>query len=459
MQTKGPDLSVNLAGVRFPNPVGVGAIGEHWGHVHDLDTYVERNSKILLDHLKAGAGYIVITGAYITPETEKLVWEKSRMNEVYLQRRTPNVGTRSLKIQAAEPYGTEGFYFLASPFYMDAEFAKATVRRNERMMETLIRKKPKEAPIVANLGGIGSIAETWIDGAKKFEELGADVIEINLGCPLATGLGGSVDAYFSKEYSPYYNGMLVGDHPDLVFDIVSKVVKAVKIPVGVKFSPETGFPRIIGVVRAARDAGAKYVHLYNSAVGIAPPDIYNGGKPTWPNMDGSPFCMASGSFLRVACYKAVAAVGKFVPGIQIAAAGGLVEPKHMIEAMMLGATLVQPTTGVIEQGRGLIRRSISFMKKFMAEQGYDSMEQIISLGQQYIKHNEDVDMRHMQNVIHIHQDKCIKCRRCVDNLCQTLYFEDKTVKVTEDYCVGCGSCIIACPHDALELKVRNPVLV
>ena len=129
------------------------------------------------------------------------------------------------------------------------------------------------------------------------------------------------------------SGSVNGDNPETVYKITKAVADAVSIPVGVKLTPETGFPRIIDVTRAAYSAGAQFVQLFNAAVGMAPPDIYNGGKPKWLYMDGSPFCMASGSFLRIPCYKSVAAVKRYVL-TDIAAAGGFVEPEHFI-AMML----------------------------------------------------------------------------------------------------------------------------
>lgn len=457
METQ-PDLSVNFAGVHFRNPVGVGAIGEHWGHAHTFEQYTELNSEIFLKHVRAGAGYIIMAGAHMTPETEKLVRERSRIIEMPLRRRnnSPTVSCRMLKIEGKEPYGLEGFYFSTSPFYLDAGFGRYTEKRNVMMMETLRKKKPDDVPLVINLGGISNVAESWIDGAQFFEELGADMIEINVGCPLPTGLDRAVDSYFSGEYLPICQGMLIGDKPELVREIVSRVSNAVNIPVGIKLSPETGFPRIVEIAQAARDAGAKFVQLFNAAVGIAPPDIYNSGKPLWPFMDGNPFTMASGSFLRVACYKDVAAVARFVPNLQIAAAGGLVEPKHMIEAMMLGATLVQPCTGIIEQGNGLLRQTLRFMKNFMVEQGYNSLEQIIGMGQRYIKYNQDIDMMPNQTIIQIDREKCVKCHRCVDNICQALYIdENKELQVHPDICSGCGGCTLACRYGALTLVLRE----
>jgi dihydroorotate dehydrogenase len=295
-----PDLSVNFGGIHFRNPIGVGAIGEHWGHAGNQEQYVELNSEIFMKHVKAGAGYIIMAGANVRPETAKMIRERSRTVENPMRRNenSPGVGLRMLKIEGEAPYGVEGFYFITSPFYLDTKFCEMTEKRNVIMMETLRKKKPDDVPLVINLGGIGSVAESWVDGAQFFEALGADMIEINVGCPLPTGLDYAVDGYFTGNYTPLCNGMLIGDRPELVQEIVGKVAEAVKIPVGVKLSPETGFPRIIEIARVARNAGAKFVQLFNAAVGIAPPDIYHGGRPSWPYMDDSPFCMASGSFLR-----------------------------------------------------------------------------------------------------------------------------------------------------------------
>ncbi len=170
------------------------------------------------------------------------------------------------------------------------------------------------------------------------------------------------------------------------------MVAAVKIPVGAKFSAEVGFPRIVDMARRVKAAGAKYIHVGGAAVGIAPPDIYNGGKPLWPFIDGNPFCLTSGSWMRRVCYRDVAAVARFVPGLDIVASGGLVTPEHCVEAMMLGATVTQLCAGVMEQGRSLLRRSNAFLQDFLAEQGYSGAQELIGLGQPYIKYPEDVDL-------------------------------------------------------------------
>jgi dihydropyrimidine dehydrogenase (NAD+) subunit PreA len=267
----------------------------------------------------------------------------------------------------------------------------------------------------------------------------------------------AVEDFFEKSFPARWMGAVIGLHPDIVENIAREVAKAVNIPVGVKLSPETGFPHIVGLAKRIRDVGAKFISTVNCAIGIAPPDIYNRGKPLWPFTDGNPFVGATGSWLRLSSYKHVAAIARFAPGIDIAGAGGLVTPEHCVEIMMLGAQQVQLCTGILEQGRSLLRRSHSFLKRFLVEQGYQSVDKIIGLGQQSIKYLEEVDTLAGEVIAITDETKCTNCGVCADNFCVARYMEDGELKVNKENCSGCGYCMIGCPVDAIRLeKIARP---
>ncbi|MFH1652002.1 MAG: tRNA-dihydrouridine synthase, partial [Chloroflexota bacterium] len=358
-----PDFHVTMAGVPFPSPLGVAAVGNHWGRAlyREPENYAEANAGILLKHVRAGAGFIYVTGTFVREETVARLHESARAEE--RPSRAKGIGRRVLRAgEHNAPYGVEGLYLVTAPFWITAEEEKMATPAREQLMKLLKQKKPADVPIIANCGGLGDLPETYVDSARRWEELGADMVEINLSCPQPPAMKGAVEDFFAEKFPARFMGSLVGDNPDLAEKIIRAVVKAVRIPVGVKLSPENGFPRVVGTVRMIRDAGAKFVQVFNSATGIAPPDIYQRGKPRWPFADGNPFCLAAGSWLRVLCYRDVAAISRFVPGIDVGASGGLVAPEHCIEAMMLGARLTQLCTGIVEQGRDLLRRSRSFLK-------------------------------------------------------------------------------------------------
>lgn len=67
----------------------------------------------------------------------------------------------------------------------------------------------------------GCEADVMAEAAKLNEDMGADVIDINYGCPVKKVVNGNAGSALMK-------------HPDLALKIVESVVKAVKIPVTVK---------------------------------------------------------------------------------------------------------------------------------------------------------------------------------------------------------------------------------
>lgn len=209
------------------------------------------------------------------------------------------------------------------------------------------------------------------------------------------------------------------------------------------------------MVRDIRDAGGTWVSTLNGALGITPPDIYNQGKPLWPFCDGSPFVMTTGPWLRRDCYKFVAGLTKYVPGIDIMAAGGIFAPEHCVEAMMLGAKLAGLCTGVIYKGRNLIRRCNAFINSFMQEQGYEKIEDIVGLAQKYIIPLEEVDLMVGKVIAQLDSSKCTGCGICLDNMCVAFYPEDGFVKIKEENCNGCGGCVIMCPVNAIKLVLKE----
>jgi dihydropyrimidine dehydrogenase (NAD+) subunit PreA len=446
---KEPNLSIIFAGIDFISPIGVGPIGRPWGK----NLTPEEHAEVLLRHLEAGAGYICIpTCCHLSETTISKLKEMARPESKTSPLQPKQ--TRTMKIQTSTgSHQVEGMYLLISPFWNDINSTNIASIHSQELTKILIKKKPRNVRLIANVYGLSNLPESWIDGAKKWEDFGVDLIEINVSCGMPAGMGDSVEDFSHKRFPPRFQGMLIGDHPDIVENITREVVKAVKIPVGVKLSPETGFPRIIEFARRVRDAGGKWIQVMNMGVGIAPPNIYNRGKPLWPFADGNPFVSVSGSLLRPQCYKNVAGIAKYVQGIDIAAAGGLMVPEHIVEVMMLGARLTQLCTGVIERGRKLITLCDSFLKKFMVEQSYQTIEEIIGLGQQYIKYNEDIDLMAGKIVAETDELKCTGCGICIDNICIARYWDRGIAKTRKDKCAGCGGCMLACPVDAINLKI------
>lgn len=450
-------MDVTLAGVRFKSPIGMAPIGggSHFGRPDaDQDREEAISLQFLLEHVRAGSSYLYLNFSYLTEATLLKLLERAGPRG-----RSDSLGPAGERFVRAStpaaPYGVEGLYSTVSPGpnTPSLEREESILLSQRRMIETL--RKSAGVPIIGGVIGCGGLPDAYVDAARKCEELGVDLIELNFHCPLQAGMRDGVENALGRRFPAFSQGGLMAEHPDAVEEIVREVVRAVATPVGAKFSAEVGFPRIVGLARRIRDAGAKYINVGGAAVGIAPPDIYNRGRPLWPFVDGNPFCLTSGSWMRRVCYRDVAAVARFVPGLDIAASGGLVAPEHCIEAMMLGATLTQLCTGVMEQGRSFLGRSNAFLRDFLTDQAYAGAQDLIGLGQPYIKYPEDVDMMSGQIISALDEAKCTRCGHCLNNLCVAIHSDHGRIAVDTDKCVGCGACTIACQADAFELVPRT----
>ena len=73
-------------------------------------------------------------------------------------------------------------------------------------------------------------------------------------------------------------GSLLGDSPALLIPVVKAVVDRVNIPVGVKMTPETGFPRLVGIAEEIKKAGAKFITGINAPITCGgPPRTFTKG--------------------------------------------------------------------------------------------------------------------------------------------------------------------------------------
>ena len=439
-------LATTFAGVRMRSPVGVGPMNMPRGERSAITP--EIHAELLLKHVEAGAGFVYVPGfKYITEELIKELRPRARPRDS-----TPRpAGTRFMKIETPG-FGVEGLLNFGMTMTESAESSLAGFDKARKTLEIVKKKLPEGVPIFVTTSPLGNFAEPSVLAAKKVEELGVDLIELILSCGLAPSVEGAIDYYLERKFPLIMCGTLVAEYFDLVEKIVRETVKAVKIPVGVKLWPEMSLPRAVELARILRDAGAKYVEISNFATTIAPPDIYNRGKSRWPYIDGNPFVGGSGGSLRAGCYRNVAGVAKFAPGIEIAASGGLLTPEHVVEVMMLGAGLAEFVTGILLQGRSLLRRTTEFLKRFMEEQGYKRVEDFVGLGVQYIEPCDRVEFYPGKVVAEVDPTKCKESGLCTDHVCVAIVRENGKAKVIPEACDGCGLCVENCPNGAIRLR-------
>ena len=121
---------------------------------------------------------------------------------------------------------------------------------NDKKSKDLLRLEDGEHPAAAQI--FGSDPECMADGAAMaFEISGADIIDINMGCPVGKIVKGG-------------DGSALMKNPELAQRIIDAVVKAVPCPVTVKMRKgwDKGSVNAVEFAQMAESAGAKAVAVH-----------------------------------------------------------------------------------------------------------------------------------------------------------------------------------------------------
>jgi len=235
---------------------------------------------------------------------------------------------------------------------VSAESLKYANKKSFRMLELL----PGERPAAIQL--FGADPASMALGAQAAERAGADLVDINAGCPVKKVLRSGAGAALMKT-------------PLLLGDIISRMVKSVKVPVTVKFRVGLEAGENLGplLARIAEESGASAITLHGrpasqfhtgpidleavaaTAAAVKIPVFGNGGVE---NSEGAR------ALLEAGC--AGVAVGRaaiFNPAIfsEIAAglSGGSVPPPSGADRMRLFLRFLELNAGLYGEERGLTR--------------------------------------------------------------------------------------------------------
>lgn len=125
----------------------------------------------------------------------------------------------------------------------------AGLSRGDRKVQEMVQFDPDERPVAVQI--FGREPAVMAEGARMAQDLGATLVDINMGCP-------------SKKVCAHSGGSALMKEPDLVRDIVRATVAAVDIPVTVKM--RSGFdannrnaPEIAWIAQE-EGAGAVAIH-------------------------------------------------------------------------------------------------------------------------------------------------------------------------------------------------------
>jgi dihydropyrimidine dehydrogenase (NAD+) subunit PreA len=305
----------------------------------------------------------------------------------------------------------------------------------------------------------------WHDITKKTQDTGADGIELNFGCPHGMNERGM--------------GSAVGQVPDYTCMITEWVQEVTKVPVMVKLTPNVSDVTSIG--RAAVRGGADALSLINTISSIMGVDLDTfAPKPSVGGFGShGGYC---GPAVKPVALNMVAAIAAD-PDIQvpISGIGGIQAWQDAVEFLLLGAGSVQVCTAVMHYGFRIVEHLTSGLEGWMREKGFRTIADFAGRSVPRIKTWGELDLNY-KVVARIDQEKCIHCGLCYiaceDGCHQSIQWDRTSTasylaqtgsrngvtqsgghvvvpaaggdainlfSIKEDTCVGCNMCSLVCP--------------
>ncbi|WP_373073442.1 dihydroorotate dehydrogenase-like protein [Sulfurimonas sp.] len=206
-------------------------------------------------------------------------------------------------------------------------------------------KKSVDIPVIASINGVSSGG--WIKYVKRFEEAGADAIELNI------------------TYIPTDLNMKPDAVEQLYVDVVKDVCSSCSLPVSVKMNPYFSAPA--NMAYQLVEAGASGLVLFDNPVRVDI-DLENLSPIQRANLTYSSRLSETLRWNSILYNKLDAS---------LCASTGVHEYEDVLKALMSGANAVQMASALLQDGEGHITRVLQDLERWMEEKEYSSVEQMI----------------------------------------------------------------------------------
>jgi dihydroorotate dehydrogenase/NAD-dependent dihydropyrimidine dehydrogenase PreA subunit len=399
------DLSIRLAGLTFKSPIVVSS-SECAASLSLIENLADKN---------IGA---IVTKTYTSPPAFRI---RVRPYQFPLNK-------------FGKAYSTGGCLFsLAAPHPEDSQ----AVRKHVSQMADLC--KQSDVKLIASFFEDPSDVPLWINRARAFEALGADMLELNFSSPSAARV-------FSRSF-------------DSASHIIAEVKKNTSIPVGLKLSPT--LEPLEAFVAACEDAGLDFITAHNAPGGIVI-DVEHETPFGAPSIGG--YVMGR-SFLPYSLGRVVRI--KMASNVPVIGVGGIYEAQDALQYLLCGCPLVGIGSAMYFKGPQILETLNADISSWMNKKGYRSIEEFQGKAFNQIKDSPSVKAEEKYPFIVppecpyvpvVDEDACVLCGECETTCIYNVLKVDKNknqVLIDEDKCWSCGFCVGICPTGAIELRNRQ----
>ncbi len=392
------DLSVEIGGVKFKNPIVVGSA------TPTMDA-------IRMKHgIDGGAGAVIAKSLF--GEGGKLGREFPRPRFKLIDYRDypgyPNSLPHAFTLRSLEECSAFDY-----PTYMD------DINRTKDLIKD-------DGVVIASLSG--SSMEEWAEMCELVNKTSADFVELNNSCPFAADMGVKMGAG------------AVG----VEYETVKMCSGILKKPFSVKITPQTNNP--VEIAKQVEAAGAYAVNMSARFSGIVI-DIETAKPVPFGAMGGY-----GGPYLIGYGLKLVSQAARELK-IPIIAGLGVWDWQDIVAYTMCGATLIQSAVGIILQGYKVTGKWADSMAAWMEGKGYSSLDDMRGIALPKIVKTAEVPRKPENVKTVIDTSKCNRCGICL----RSCFYDAITITkvgavINPEACDVCGLCTEVCPENAAQLR-------
>jgi dihydropyrimidine dehydrogenase (NAD+) subunit PreA len=298
-----------------------------------------------------------------------------------------------------------------------------------------LKKNYPDYPIIASI--MGFFEDEWVYLAKMAEDNGADMLELNFSCPHMCIEGA---------------GHKVGQAFKLLEGFTEAVKKNVSIPVMAKMTPN--ITDMNEPAMYAKNGGADAISAINTVRGIS-----QVGLDDWvpkPNVFGKgAISGTSGPAIKPIGLNFIAAMAQNDElGLPLSGIGGIETWIDALEYILLGASTIQVTTGIMHYGYRIVEDMVEGLSDLMAERGIKQVSDLVGIALPNLHETEAFELER-QGIAQYDMDLCIGCGQCYivckDAAGQAIEWdaESRRPSLIEDKCLSCMLCKFVCPVPGL----------
>ena len=342
----GPDLSVTVNGLKFPNPFVIGsgppgtnytvmkkAFDEGWGGV--IAKTVSLNADLVKN---------------VTPRYAKLKSEDG--NEVIGWQNIELISDRSFEV-------------------MLAEFKQLKEEYPDRILIASIMDEYKK--------------ENWVEIVKRCEEVGVDAFEINFSCP--------------HGMPERKMGAAMGQDCSVLDEVCGWVNEVATVAVWAKMTPNiTDITEPARVCLEKKMDGIAAINTIMSIMGVnldtlAPEPCVEGHSTP-----GGYSYKAVRPIALAKCMAIAQMIKKDFPDRTLSGIGGVDTGGHAAEFILLGSDTVQVCTGVMIHGYPLVQNLCAELQEFMGKHGFESIAEFKGMSLDYFTTHTDLVARQKEAI-------------------------------------------------------------